>query len=178
MLCAVTTNNVGLDVGGDRGDDDHLGDAHLSRRDQGLRGGLVEVHRAGIGGHRSRVRRHRARVFRLREPGAAGGGSELDRPQGGRALASPRGREAGIRVHPRGLRDQGGAGTDCIRGCRTPMPRRRHRWSAMMSGVLLAVALYAVVRWRAVVAAAVVLLLNLFCYFITTCSYLLLSLLA
>ena len=46
--------------------------------------------------------------------------------KGRRAFAPPRGRAAGVRVHPGGLRDEGRAGADA-HGCRTPMPRRRRR---------------------------------------------------
>ena len=39
----------------------------------------------------------------------------------------------------------------CTPGCRTPIPKRPRRFPPPMSGVLLAVALYAILRWKVVV---------------------------
>ena len=121
MLSAVTTNNVGLMWVAIEATTHHVRHAGRARRHQGVRRGLLEVRAAGVGGHRPRLRRHRARVLRFRAAGrSAGGGPELDRAQNGRARASPRGHGAGVRVHPGGLRHEGGTGADAHVAARRP----------------------------------------------------------
>ena len=68
--------------------------------------------------------------------------------------APRRGAAARVRVHPDRLRHQGRAGADAHLAARRAFEAPA-ALSAMMSGVLLAVAVYAVVRWQAVVRAAV-----------------------
>ena len=79
--------------------------------------------------------------------------AELDGAPWRGALAAPRADAAGVCVHPRRVRHEGGPGADAHVAARRafggPAPM-----SAMMSGVLLAVAMYAVARWKAVVDAA------------------------
>src|SRR5581483_9176575 len=111
----------GRDVGGHRGHHHHLRAPGAAAREPRLGGGLLEVHPDRLGRHRPRVRRHGAGVLRVRHRGRAPGvRSALDGADGRGARAPPGRHAAVLRVHPGGLRHEGGPGSHAHLAARRP----------------------------------------------------------
>ena len=156
MLVAVTINNVALMWVAIEATDDHVGAAHPPAPLEGLGGSVVEVHPDRLG-----------RASPWPSPGTvlayfdfvtaarpAAGRAELAAADERRAVAASGRHAPGVRVPRSSATARRPVSRPCIPGCPTRTRRRQPPLSAMMSGVLLAVAQYAIIRWKAVVDRA------------------------